>query len=96
MAAMRRLGGAAVTAPGPGPGGEAPPAGAPAGFAAFLRCVCDGARMVVGGVPSYDAYVAHMRRTHPEAPVMTYAEFFRARQDARYGAGGGGGGLRCC
>ena len=73
-------------------------AGTPGGdtrarFAALVRCVCDGARLMVG-VPSYDAYVEHMRRSHPAAPVMTYAEFFRARQDARYGAGGSG--LRCC
>jgi uncharacterized short protein YbdD (DUF466 family) len=61
---------------------------------AFLRCVCDGARLMVG-VPSYEAYVEHMRRAHPDKPAMTYAEFFRDRQDARYG-GGGGGGLRCC
>jgi uncharacterized short protein YbdD (DUF466 family) len=73
-------------------GAEAP-AGARTGLAALLRCVCDGARLMVG-VPSYDAYVEHMRRSHPAAPVMTYAEFFRARQDARYGAGGSG--LRCC
>jgi uncharacterized short protein YbdD (DUF466 family) len=46
------------------------------------------------GVPSYDAYAEHMRRTHPDRPAMTYAEFFRERQNARYG--GGGGGLRCC
>ena len=61
---------------------------------AFLRCACDGARLMVG-VPNYDAYVAHMGRTHPGLPVMTYAEFFRERQDARYG-GGGAGGLKCC
>ena len=47
------------------------------------------------GVPSYDAYAEHMRRAHPDKPAMTYAEFFRDRQAARYG-GGGGGGLRCC
>jgi uncharacterized short protein YbdD (DUF466 family) len=58
-----------------------------------MRCVCDGARLMVG-VPSYEAYVEHMRRAHPAAPVMTHAEFFRASQDARYGAGGNG--LRCC
>ena len=46
------------------------------------------------GVPNYDTYVEHMGRLHPDAPVMTYVEFFRERQNARYG--GGGGGLRCC
>ena len=34
-------------------------------------------------------YVAHMRATHPDRPVMTYDEFFRERQNARYGAGAG-------
>lgn len=36
------------------------------------------------GLPDYDGYVAHMRATHPDRPVMTYEEFFRERQDARY------------
>lgn len=45
------------------------------------------------GVPDYDNYVQHMRRTHPEQAPMTYAEFFRERQDARYG---GKGGFKCC
>ena len=61
--------------------------------ALFARCLCDGARLMVG-VPSYDTYVEHMRRTHPGQTPMTYAEFFRDRQDARYG--GKGGGFRCC
>lgn len=59
-----------------------------------VRCLRDGARLMVG-VPSYDAYVDHMRRTHPDRQPMTYAEFFRDRQDARYGAGERGG-FRCC
>ncbi|WP_346728394.1 YbdD/YjiX family protein [Corallococcus exiguus] len=33
-----------------------------------------------------------MRRHHPDRPVMTYAEFFNDRLQARYRAGGG----RCC
>jgi len=70
----------------------APPAG-PSRFAAFLRCACDGARLMVG-MPNYDTYVAHMSRTHPGRAIMTYAEFFRERQNARYG--GQGSGLRCC
>ena len=48
-------------------------------------------RMV--GVPDYDNYVQHIRLTHPEQTPMTYEEFFRERQDARYG---GKGGARCC
>ena len=52
------------------------------------------ARLMVG-VPDYDTYVAHLRATHPELPIMSYEEFFRERQDARYG-GGSNGGFRCC
>lgn len=47
------------------------------------------------GVPDYDVYVAHMRSRHPERPVMSYSEFFRERQEARYG-GGKGRPVRCC
>lgn len=50
------------------------------------------ARLMVG-VPDYDTYVQHMRLTHPELPVMTYEEFFRERQEARYGGARAG---RCC
>jgi uncharacterized short protein YbdD (DUF466 family) len=41
------------------------------------------ARLMVG-VPDYETYVAHRKAQHPEAPIMTYAEFFRERQNARY------------
>lgn len=61
---------------------------------AFGKCFCQGARLMVG-VPDYDTYVAHIRRTHPDQEPMTYAAFFRERQDARYG-GSGKGGFRCC
>ena len=44
------------------------------------------------GVPSYDNYLAHMKRTHPDQPVMSYEQFFINRQEARYGGGIG----RCC
>jgi uncharacterized short protein YbdD (DUF466 family) len=76
-----------------GPGGPAPPAAAPWRLSGMLRCLCDGARLMVG-VPRYEDYLAHMAERHPGRPAMTYAEFFRDRQAARYG--GGGGGLRCC
>ena len=49
------------------------------------------ARLMVG-LPDYDTYVAHMKTTHPDRPVMSYEEFFRERQEARYGGGSG----RCC
>lgn len=57
----------------------------------------EGARLMIG-VPDYDTYVAHMQQAHPDQPVMTYAEFFRERQAARYGEGSAGSarGFRCC
>ena len=50
------------------------------------------ARLMVG-VPDYGTYVKHMGLTHPDSPVMTYEEFFRERQQARYGGSRPG---RCC
>jgi uncharacterized short protein YbdD (DUF466 family) len=51
------------------------------------RLVCDmvvqTARLMVG-VPDYDTYVAHRQATHADQPIMTYQEFFRERQEARY------------
>jgi uncharacterized short protein YbdD (DUF466 family) len=47
------------------------------------------------GVPDYDTYVQHRTITHPDLPVMTREEFFRASQDRRYG-GSSGGAFRCC
>ncbi len=45
------------------------------------------------GMPDYDTYVRHRRAAHPGEPVMSYAEFFRERQDARYGSAAN---PRCC
>lgn len=52
------------------------------------------ARLMVG-VPDYDDYVAHRHKDHPGEPVMSYAEFFRERQNSRYGVGTGKI-SRCC
>ncbi len=60
----------------------------------LYRQFCKTARLMIG-VPDYDAYVAHRQAQHPGEPVMTYAEFFRDRQDSRYGAKGGKI-SRCC
>ena len=49
-------------------------------------------RLMVG-LPEYDTYLAHMEREHPDQTAMTYEEFFRERQEARYGSGRSGG---CC
>ncbi len=46
------------------------------------------ARLMVG-VPDYETYVAHRQMHHPGEPVMSYEEFFRNRQDARYAIGKG-------
>ena len=51
------------------------------------------ARLMVG-LPDYDNYLTHMQTVHPDKPAMTYEEFFRERQDARYG--GNGKISRCC
>jgi uncharacterized short protein YbdD (DUF466 family) len=50
-------------------------------------------RLMVG-LPEYSTYVSHMEQTHPGVSVMTYEEFFRERQEARYGGAGKRGG--CC
>jgi uncharacterized short protein YbdD (DUF466 family) len=62
-----------------------------AGIAGGVRTLRQSLRLMVG-VPEYDTYVAHMRTTHPDQPVMPYEEFFRERQEARYDGKVG----RCC
>src|SRR6202008_4789887 len=57
-----------------GPGGvkqmkQAPTTNLKDALAAFGKCVCDGARLMIG-VPDYETYAAHMRRMHPEQSVM--------------------------
>ena len=51
------------------------------------------ARLMVG-LPDYDNYLNDMQANHPDQPMMSYEEFFRERQDARYG--GKGKIARCC
>ncbi|HUD90552.1 YbdD/YjiX family protein [Sphingobium sp.] len=50
------------------------------------------ARLMVG-MPDYDAYLRHMADHHADMPVMDRTQFFRDRQEARYGGKNGG---RCC
>jgi uncharacterized short protein YbdD (DUF466 family) len=52
-------------------------------------------RLMVG-LPDYGNYVTHMETNHPDSPIMTYEEFFRERQDARYGGAGSSRGAKCC
>lgn len=56
------------------------------------KLLCATGRLMVG-MPSYDAYLDHMARKHPQAVPMTRIDFFRNRQEARYGGKNGG---RCC
>jgi uncharacterized short protein YbdD (DUF466 family) len=57
-----------------------------------VRFVCEivvqTARLMVG-VPDYQTYVVHRQNLHPDKPVMSYEEFFRERQAARYAIGKG-------
>jgi uncharacterized short protein YbdD (DUF466 family) len=46
------------------------------------------ARLMIG-VPDYETYVGHRQAKHPNQPIMTYVEFFRERQQARYAIGKG-------
>ena len=41
------------------------------------------ARLIVG-IPDYQNYVEHRKAFHPNEPIMTYEQFFRERQNARY------------
>lgn len=44
------------------------------------------------GLPDYQTYLSHRREHHPGQAAMSYEEFFRERQVARYGRGAS----RCC
>ena len=54
----------------------------------LLKRAVQTARLMVG-IPDYETYVEHRREFHPAAPIMTYEEFFRERQEARYAVGKG-------
>jgi len=57
----------------------------------FIALFAESFRLMVG-LPSYAAYRRHMTDTHPDVVPMDEIAFFRDRQQARYGGGGG----RCC
>lgn len=61
------------------------------GVAAWWGAACRTARLAIG-LPDYEAYVAHLRRAHPDREPMDRAAFFRERMEARYGRGRS----RCC
>jgi uncharacterized short protein YbdD (DUF466 family) len=54
----------------------------------FWNMASQTARLMVG-IPDYETYVSHRRAFHPGEPVMSYEEFFRERQEARYAVGKG-------
>jgi uncharacterized short protein YbdD (DUF466 family) len=62
-------------------------------FRSYSRYLTQMARLMVG-LPDYDLYVLHRRIHHPGEPIMSRGEFFRDRQDSRYG--GNGKISRCC
>ncbi|MBL8496658.1 DUF466 domain-containing protein [Nitrosomonas sp. JL21] len=62
-------------------------------FTQTLSQLSQSLRLMVG-VPEYRTYVDHMKMAHPDRSVMSYEEFFRERQEARYG--GKGRMNRCC
>ncbi len=57
------------------------------------RLAAQTANLMVG-LPDYATYVEHRRLLHPDEPVMTRTEFFRERQETRYG--GKARSFRCC
>ena len=57
----------------------------------FIALFAESVRLMVG-LPSYAAYRRHMADAHPDVVPMDEIAFFRDRQQARYGGGGG----RCC
>ncbi|MDE1917310.1 MAG: YbdD/YjiX family protein [Sphingomonadales bacterium] len=58
----------------------------------FVSLIYAGLQAMVG-LGDYDAYSRHCAKHHPGEPMMTREQFFRDRQDARYGGKNGG---RCC
>ena len=46
----------------------------------------------IAGMPDYDAYVAHLRRRHPDRHVPSEREFYDEFVQNRYGDGP----TRCC
>ncbi|MBS9804966.1 YbdD/YjiX family protein [Bacillus cereus] len=47
------------------------------------------------GVPSYEVYVEHMQKNHPEEEIVCQKQFFAEAQEARFNAKGGKI-SRCC
>jgi uncharacterized short protein YbdD (DUF466 family) len=54
----------------------------------FLQKIAATLRLMVG-VGDYGAYVKHCIEHHPDMPVPSREDWYRARVDARYGAKNG-------
>ncbi|AGF48344.1 conserved hypothetical protein of the DUF466 family [Candidatus Kinetoplastibacterium oncopeltii TCC290E] len=52
----------------------------------------DTLRLMVG-IHSYENYLNHIKKIHPDKEPMTYEEFFKKCQNSRYGANGN---VKCC
>ena len=61
---------------------------------AFARKFRQTVNLMVGQ-PDYENYVAHTARVHTDQTPMTATEFFRNREDRRFGVGNNAG-FRCC
>jgi uncharacterized short protein YbdD (DUF466 family) len=48
------------------------------------------------GIPDYETYVRHRLALHRGEQVLSYSEFFRERQQARYSIEKGGGFTGIC
>jgi uncharacterized short protein YbdD (DUF466 family) len=46
----------------------------------------------ISGMPDYRAYIEHVRRCHPDAPIMTEREYYAEYVNRRYADGFS----RCC
>ena len=46
----------------------------------------------ISGMPDYAVYIEHVRRCHPDTPVMTEGEYYAEYVNGRYADGSS----RCC
>jgi uncharacterized short protein YbdD (DUF466 family) len=67
----------------------------PSRLKGFSRKLRQTASLMIGQ-PDYETYLAHCKQFHPDQTPMTRVEFFRNREERRYGGGASTGGFRCC
>jgi uncharacterized short protein YbdD (DUF466 family) len=63
--------------------------------ARWIQLASRAARLMVG-IPDYETYVRHRLALHRGEQVLSYSEFFRERQQARYSIEKGGGFTGIC